>query len=815
MKTYARILLILLAAFFSEARNTSVLAFNLLDKSFCWMPPIYPSTYKVIPVYMNPNYNPSIIPIADQIAAVTAAINTWNQALLSDGANTQFEYEGICEVVNFTNDQHCDIFFANSDTIGYMELAWTQPFPFIGHMEDNQESDIAIYTYWHTYAWVETILPPPPSWPPEGVYDLESLVLHELGHVLGLDNVGQTAPVMYGHLASGPAGVKRELHIDDKTGVWTIYNFTASIPEGQTPGAPLVTGQNATFGWINLPNSDLTEIGFVQIMLNLHWGFDPVWEMLATSVSPAPGYWTTPNGLTGNVTSSCSFRVRSARHIQIYDETSGFPIYGFFPYCPMPGTTWVNGRTYTIRWNTLGDYGNVDVLYGSGPTWTPISELTNIANTNAGDWHIPFGLVEENLQIRVQSHEDPTIFGLSEPFNIIQNFDIRVIYPNGGEEWVVGEHENIIWEFPYISVSQLVNIILIHDGEQTLLHQNWPGMACRYELVVPNIISNRCIIRVIDAVDPSRWDDSDYFFKIISQSTPPPSQGYWYNIWYNCLNFIQFDPTEWWLADLDTRGGSTNWGIICPVQENPFYAWSSKLQEGQINLNDYYYDYQHSVLEYLVPIPTDQYKMVKFKFQCIRNIPSWDDDYLIVSFHDGLAWYELGRIYGPSIIPLPPGWEQFEYLIDRSIESFRFKFEFVSDFQNVCPSNGYNYYDWFMGVMVDEPSVFGYVLEDETAGDDLTKSIENTLPRVFSLSQNAPNPFNVTTIVRFELPKASDVKLDVFNISGRKITTLIDEFLPPGYHQVNFDGSSTTSGIYFYRIEAGSHTSVKKMLLIK
>ena len=91
----------------------------------------------------------------------------------------------------------------------------------------------------------------------------------------------------------------------------------------------------------------------------------------------------------------------------------------------------------------------------------------------------------------------------------------------------------------------------------------------------------------------------------------------------------------------------------------------------------------------------------------------------------------------------------------------------------------------------------------------------NGLPTSFGLSQNYPNPFNPTTFISFDVPKASHVTLEVYNVLGQKVSTLIDEELDANTHQVEFDGSSVSSGIYFYRLSAGDFTETKKMVMVK
>ncbi len=91
----------------------------------------------------------------------------------------------------------------------------------------------------------------------------------------------------------------------------------------------------------------------------------------------------------------------------------------------------------------------------------------------------------------------------------------------------------------------------------------------------------------------------------------------------------------------------------------------------------------------------------------------------------------------------------------------------------------------------------------------------NSVVKGFDLFQNYPNPFNPTTKINFSLPKDGLVSLKIYDIRGKEIQTLIDENKPAGYYSVEFNGRNLSSGIFFYRIEAGEFTETKKMSLIK
>ena len=103
-----------------------------------------------------------------------------------------------------------------------------------------------------------------------------------------------------------------------------------------------------------------------------------------------------------------------------------------------------------------------------------------------------------------------------------------------------------------------------------------------------------------------------------------------------------------------------------------------------------------------------------------------------------------------------------------------------------------------------------------TAVDDNHQS----QPHHFALVQNYPNPFNPVTTIEYSLPKRSRVTIDIFNIQGQKVKTLIDRNQSAGSYSITWDGvdafgNPAATGIYLYRLQAGDHGDTKKMLLLK
>jgi len=99
-------------------------------------------------------------------------------------------------------------------------------------------------------------------------------------------------------------------------------------------------------------------------------------------------------------------------------------------------------------------------------------------------------------------------------------------------------------------------------------------------------------------------------------------------------------------------------------------------------------------------------------------------------------------------------------------------------------------------------------------------TLDLSLPKEYSLSQNFPNPFNPVTSVNYSLPEAVHVRLEIYNALGQKVRTLVEEPQIAGYKTVHWNGvddygRGMASGVYFYRLEAGKYSSSKKLLLLK
>lgn len=109
----------------------------------------------------------------------------------------------------------------------------------------------------------------------------------------------------------------------------------------------------------------------------------------------------------------------------------------------------------------------------------------------------------------------------------------------------------------------------------------------------------------------------------------------------------------------------------------------------------------------------------------------------------------------------------------------------------------------------------GIILKTTNGGITHISESENNVLKGYTLKQNYPNPYNPLTKIKFDIPKASSVELLIFDGSGRKICELLNKEFTGGSHEIEFDGSDLSSGVYYYKLTAGNFTDTKRMVIIK
>ncbi|HEX9971451.1 MAG TPA: T9SS type A sorting domain-containing protein, partial [bacterium] len=112
------------------------------------------------------------------------------------------------------------------------------------------------------------------------------------------------------------------------------------------------------------------------------------------------------------------------------------------------------------------------------------------------------------------------------------------------------------------------------------------------------------------------------------------------------------------------------------------------------------------------------------------------------------------------------------------------------------------------------------IVDDNPAIISNVRQPENSSPTDWKLSQNHPNPFNAETLISYQVPKASHVKIEIYNLLGQCLRILVNEEKTPGDYQTIWNGKdengrSVGSGIFVYRMQAGQFSAIRKMVLVQ
>lgn len=153
--------------------------------------------------------------------------------------------------------------------------------------------------------------------------------------------------------------------------------------------------------------------------------------------------------------------------------------------------------------------------------------------------------------------------------------------------------------------------------------------------------------------------------------------------------------------------------------------------------------------------------------------------------------------------------------------STRLVFDHQLGFDNIMSlsfSNKYGFLGesyYYFGT-IDYSQLSGCIIGDSTYGTILSvgKSFSNDI-RGYSLFQNYPNPFNPSTNISFSIPEGQLVELNIYDLLGRKLMSLLNEYRHSGKHDIKFNNSNLASGVYFYQLKAGKFIQTKKLIILK
>lgn len=310
-------------------------AYELKKANWNW----FEGTRKVVYIWINPNCepDPSAQPPTTQRQAIQNAMSTWCDV----ETNFVFEYATSSNVEDYTENGQNDFFWYDGQHPEDPSIL-AETWPWNPYPPDITEIDCAFFD---NHVWSTS------STPGEGQYDVESIALHELGHVLGLWDVAPPSSAVMCKVIDAQE-LKRNLTTDDMNGMKAIYGLVMDEPNGSEIWY-IDTSYDITWDYDGVDEN-------VDILLNRFYPSD-TWIPIISDILNEGTYDWTPTEPPRP--STCRIRVRSNDNNFVYDDSdANFTIGGYQVTQPSaPGITWLTGEYEYITWLTAGNTGLVNI----------------------------------------------------------------------------------------------------------------------------------------------------------------------------------------------------------------------------------------------------------------------------------------------------------------------------------------------------------------------------------------------------------------------------------------------------------------------
>lgn len=276
--------------------------------------------------------------------------------------------------------------------------------------------------------------------------------------------------------------------------------------------------------------------------------------------------------------------------------------------------------------------------------------------------------------------------------------------------------------------------------------------------------------------------------------------------------------------DLNEDGVVDSWdenGNVEFVSCWPTYFFEGDLQNGSFHESNFKIS-KNDELGWVVAIFMDGRNLMEAYYET-PGFEDWDqvaEIAICISTDHGLTWSE------PAYMNAKPDDENYYAQLDGMLPAYVYpadKIEYISENHGRVPiifydDNSYGSFNSSVGAGQNIGGTIMYAVLDIEFPTD-TDDSQIGIPSI-ALSQNYPNPFNPSTTIAYNVKEATNVQLEVFNIKGQKVKTLVNEYRTPGEYYVTWDGKNDASeamnsGVYFYRIKSENYSSAKKMILMK
>jgi hypothetical protein len=457
---------------------------------------------------------------------------------------------------------------------------------------------------------------------------------------------------------------------------------------------------------------------------------------------------------------------------------------------PVGGESWQVGSTHDIKW-TSSNITNMKIDYSinNGASWVNVVASTP-ASANTYSWNIPPTNSSTQCKIRLSDADNTFTSSLSTGvFTILNNTSavINVVSPVAGDKLIVGSTHNIVWTSSYVS-----NVKLEYSADNGSTWNNIiaskSASALSYPWSVPSNPSTQCKVRISDVVNSTVLGESPVF------SIKPASQN---------MGILQ--------ANVFVKAG---------VSADSNYAADVLLRvRGSATVDNQRKTYLKFDISNFTGTAIDRAELKLTAYQVIANtsgpnrmdvftVPTdgWNESSITWNNAPAKGDYIATQEFGTKSTTQP----DTTYPIDVTKYV---KNEFLGDkvvsFCLIDTSN--NNTDIRLGSsrgFVQAPQL---VLFSITGVNDRL----NNIPGVFTVNQNYPNPFNPTTNISYSIPSSGLVKVAVYDILGNVVAVLANEVQKAGQHDLTWNASSLSSGVYFYRVQYADYNKTIKMILMK
>jgi hypothetical protein len=300
--------------------------------------------------------------------------------------------------------------------------------------------------------------------------------------------------------------------------------------------------------------------------------------------------------------------------------------------------------------------------------------------------------------------------------------------------------------------------------------------------------------------DEATWDEVEnnglLSGAVLYQNIDPLAQGSYYLSLEDSNNYGAFTVAHHSELNFKNKNFAASLWIY-PIPNgstSPQFLFLKGDRSGTVKLNNYALRLNNSHIEFIVHLESGEFKFKKSSFKVV------DNEWLFVAVFYDTVQSKLYMWNEPESVPV----DTFDF--NESL--------FPNDLKLYVGTAGQNGHRRFFG-RIDDLRISNSVSDilDNTTNIELSNI--NSHPSKFTLNQNYPNPFNPETSIRFSLAEEGFTQLDVYNLIGEQIVSLVRGEIAAGEHTIRFNASNLPSGIYFYQLQQGSRLDLKKMILIK